>query len=77
MTEYQIETYKAGYWVWTVRDVQNSLLTYGGYCWSRRKARKEALAWIKDQNLRDGQSKADLRDKRIKDRTMRKETYSG
>lgn len=74
--EYQIETYKAGYWTWTVRDVRNNLLAYGGYCWSRRKARKDALAWIKEE-LNPGPSEVELRDKRIKDRTMRKETYRG
>ena len=75
MAEYQIETYKVGYWSWVVRDTDGSQLAYGGYCWSRREARKDALAWI-ERNQGDKPSKEDLRDKRIKDRTMRKETYS-
>lgn len=76
MTEYEIETYKAGYWTWVVRDKEGGLLAYGGFCWTRRKARKEALAWIEEkENPRP--NKAELRDKRIKDRTMRKETYRG
>lgn len=75
MTEYEIETYKAGYWIWVVLQ-SGSQKAYGGYCRTRRKARKEAIAWI-EANAPDSKSKADLRDKRIKDKTMRKETYRG
>ena len=74
MTEYEIETYKAGYWTWVVY-LNGHQMAYGGYCRTRRKARKTALAWIEERE-NPGPSKEELRDKRIKDRTMRKETYS-
>lgn len=77
-TEYTIETYKAGYWTWIVRDGKGNMLAYGGYCRTRRKARNKAVDWI-EKYLNPGvpRSKQELRDKSIKDRTMLKETYGG
>lgn len=75
MAEYTIETYKAGYWTWVIRDTDGSQMAYGGYCLTRREARKDALDWL-SSNLKDVPSKAELQYRRTKARTMRKETYS-
>lgn len=75
--EYEIETYKAGHWFWVVRDQAGILQEFGTFCGTRRKARKKAMEWIDDQNLREGKSKEEIRFAKIKAKTKRKETYGG
>lgn len=74
MADYEIATYRAGHWAWTVRK-DGTLLEFGGYCLTRRKALKKARQAVEDILERGGRSKEDLKAEAVKAKTMRKETY--